>query len=268
MKKKTGHRYYKKKYNLPESVIFCKRCVNSNQRPHLKFDEDGVCSACHYYDYKNSKVDWKLREKELSKLLNKHRKNDGSYDVIVPSSGGKDSSYVAHILKQKYNMNPLTVTWSPNIYTEIGFQNHQNLIREGNLGNILVTPPGIIHKKLTQLSLEVLGDPFLPFIFGQMNCPLQMSIKFKIPLIFYGENPAAEYEGNIKSSLNPKRDLLSKSSEKFFMSGISPEKFIDYGIEKKELNSYSKPSNKEITKNKTELHYFSYYYKKLSEYNQ
>ena len=267
MKKKVGFRYYNKDYNLPRSVSFCKRCVNSNQRPHLKFDEDGVCSACHYYDYKNSNVNWELREKELQKLLKKHRKNDGSYDVIVPSSGGKDSSYVAHILKNKYKMNPLTVTWSPNIYTEIGFQNHQSLITKGNLANILVTPPGKIHKKLTQLSLEVLGDPFLPFIFGQMNCPLQMSIKFKIPLIFYGENPAAEYEGNIKASLNPKRELLSKENEKFFMSGIPPEKFIDYGVKKKDLVPYKKPTNKEIIKHKTELHYFSYYHNWVNQNN-
>ena len=185
MNKKIGFRYYKKGYNVPERVSFCKRCVNSNQRPHLKFDENGGVVLVIIMIIKIQKLIGALGKKNY-KNYQKHRKND--YDVIVPSSGGKDSSFVAHILKNKYNMNPLTVTWSPNIYTEIGFHNHQSLIREGNLGNILVSPPGKIHKKLTRLSLEVLGDPFLPFIFGQMNCPLQLSIKFKIPLIFY-ENP-------------------------------------------------------------------------------
>ena len=80
-----------------------------------------------HYDLvqKNSQLNWKEREEELIELLNKHRKSDGDYDVLVPSSGGKDSMYVAHILKYKYNMNPLTVTWAPNAYTDIGLYNFQ-----------------------------------------------------------------------------------------------------------------------------------------------
>ena len=107
---------------LPKEVIWCKKCTISNQRPRIVFDSNGVCSACNNRDYKN-KIDWKLREKELLDLLDQHRRNDGSWDVIVPSSGGKDSGYVAHVLKYKYNMNPLTITWSPLRYTNIGFEN-------------------------------------------------------------------------------------------------------------------------------------------------
>ena len=108
-----------KRYSLPEDIKFCKKCTISNQRPRIRFDEDGICSACFYADYKRNKVDWDLREKELISLCDKHRKNDGSYDVIVPCSGGKDGSFVAHQLKYKYNMNPLTVTWSPLKYSSV-----------------------------------------------------------------------------------------------------------------------------------------------------
>ncbi|MCB1176970.1 MAG: N-acetyl sugar amidotransferase, partial [Leptospiraceae bacterium] len=107
---------------LPAEVKFCKKCVISNQRPKITFDEDGVCSACKNANYKN-KIDWDLREKELKDLLDQHRRKDGKWDVIVPSSGGKDSGFVAHQLKYKYGMNPLTVTWTPLIYTDIGFKN-------------------------------------------------------------------------------------------------------------------------------------------------
>ena len=72
-------------------------------------------------------INWEAREKELVKLLDKHRKNDGSHDCIVPGSGGKDSAYQAHILKYKYGMNPLTVTFAPSIYTDIGRRNIENL---------------------------------------------------------------------------------------------------------------------------------------------
>ena len=85
-----------KKYNLPKLVKFCKKCTISNQRPRITFDNNGICSACNFAEFKRNKIDWEKREKELLELCDKHRKKDGSYDVIVPCSGGKDGCYVAH----------------------------------------------------------------------------------------------------------------------------------------------------------------------------
>ena len=138
---------------LPNDVKWCKNCVISNQRPRIIFDENGICSACKYSATKNNNINWDKREQELLKLLDKHRKNDGSWDVIVPSSGGKDSAYVAHQLRFKYNMNPLTVTWSPLKYTEIGWANMESKINSG-LSNILYSPNGNLQKKLARLCLE------------------------------------------------------------------------------------------------------------------
>ena len=96
---------------LPKDVVFCNKCVVSNQRPRIKFNlkVDGQCSACDYAEEKKS-IDWEQREKELQELCNNYRSKDGSWDVIVPSSGGKDSGMVAHKLKHKYGMHPLTIT--------------------------------------------------------------------------------------------------------------------------------------------------------------
>ena len=131
--------------NLPEKVIFCKHCVISNQRPSstveflsdtkskkdtILFDNYGVCDACKFNDIKNKNIDWDDREKKLIELLDKHRRNDGGYDVIVPGSGGKDSAFTSHILKYKYRMNPLTVTWAPHKYTDIGWKNFENWIQK------------------------------------------------------------------------------------------------------------------------------------------
>ena len=113
-------------HGLPEKVIFCKKCVISNQRPSTQrefkkqdtnidtigFGEDGICDTCKWFEYKNSKIDWPQRDAELRDLCDRFRRNDGRFDVIVPASGGKDSIYVAHVLKHVYNMNPLTVTWA------------------------------------------------------------------------------------------------------------------------------------------------------------
>ena len=194
MSKLTPHQV-KEFYQLPEKVVFCKKCVVSNQRPRIAFDKNGICNACNYAYKKHNLIDWNEREKELLELLDKFRSKDGSYDVVVPVSGGKDSSSVAHKLKYKYNMHPLTVTWAPHIYTQVGWSNLQNFIHSG-FDNILGTPNGKVHKSLTRLSFEMLGDPFQPFVFGQMSFPFKIATKFNIPLVVYGENGEAEYGGS------------------------------------------------------------------------
>ena len=162
-------------------------------------------------------------------LLDKHRRNDGRYDVIVPCSGGKDAAYIAHELKHKYGMNPLTVTWAPHLYTEIGFKNLHEMIRVGDLANVLGTPAGETHKKLTKLSFEILGDPFQPFIYGQTNFPLQVAVQHNVPLIMYGENGEVEYGGDMKNAFSPTRDYKGDHKKHYF-SGLGPEDLIKYGV--------------------------------------
>ena len=83
-----------------KTVSHCTRCVQTSQRPRMLFDQDGVCSACLYWDKKAS-IPWKDREIELAEILDRHRSKDGAYDVIVTGSGAKDSGYVTHQLKTK-----------------------------------------------------------------------------------------------------------------------------------------------------------------------
>jgi N-acetyl sugar amidotransferase len=248
------------RYKLPEKVIYCKKCTISNQRPRITFDEHGVCSACNFAEFKKSKINWNDRENELLKLLDRHRRNDGSFDVIVPASGGKDSAYVAHELKHKYGMNPLTVTWSPHLYTEIGFQNFQNMIHKGNLHNILGSPAGDVHRKLTKISFDVLGDPFQPFIYGQANFPLKIAKDFKIPLIMYGENGEVEYGGDMKNAFKPTRDWHGDQKTHYF-SGFNPEDMAKFGLSENDVKPYMAPSNDELTKLGLEIHFYGYYKK-------
>ena len=128
-------------YGLSNEVKYCKNCVISNQRPNsaieyehsknsekktINFDENGICDACNFAEKKSKGIDWKSRDQELQELCNRFRKTDGSYDCIVPGSGGKDSFYASHILKHKYGMHPLTITWAPHIYTDWGWHNFQS----------------------------------------------------------------------------------------------------------------------------------------------
>tara|TARA_B100000427_G_scaffold329087_1_gene344023 strand:- start:3346 stop:4563 length:1218 start_codon:yes stop_codon:yes gene_type:complete len=199
-------------YNLPENVIFCKKCVVSNQRPQstiefkssnnqkkgIKFGKDGICDACKYND-KKKVINWKEREKKLFHILEKYRKNNGDYDCIVPSSGGKDSSFTAHILKNKYKMNPLAVTWAPNMWTEVGLNNFQNLSRVGGVDSFLYTPNGNLHRYLTKKAFLNLGHPFQPFMHGQKIIGPKIASQLNISLVIYGENQA-EYGNDIKDN--------------------------------------------------------------------
>lgn len=246
------------RYNLPDEVKFCKKCTMSNQRPRITFDADGVCSACRFAEIKDSTIDWQQREKELIETLDRFRRNDGRYDVIVPCSGGKDAAYIAHELKHKYKMNPLTVTWAPHLYTEVGWKNLHNMCRIGDLANVLGTPAGKVHRLLTKLSFEILGDPFLPFIYGQTNYPMQVALMYDIPLVMYGENGEVEYGGDMKNAFSPTRDYRTDHKKHYF-SGISPEDFVKYGIAQQDLFPYMAPNNEDLEKLGLELHFYGYY---------
>jgi N-acetyl sugar amidotransferase len=247
-----------KMYNLPAKVKYCSKCVISNQRPRITFDLNGICSACNFAEIKKNIFDWDERDQELVALCNKHRKNNGDYDVIVPCSGGKDGSFVAHQLKYKYGMNPLTVTWAPLKATEIGRRNLHSFIASG-FDNILGTPNGIVTSKLTQLANRHLGDPFQPFIYGQTNFPLHIAVKYNVQLIMYGENGEVEYGGDMKNAFVPTRQI--EDHDQHYFSGMPPEFWIEHGVSEADLRPFMPPKFEEIQNNKTEIHFLGYYKK-------
>jgi N-acetyl sugar amidotransferase len=210
-----------------QTVSYCTRCVQTSQRPRMLFDQDGVCSACLYWDKKPS-LPWKDRESELAEILDRHRSKDGAYDVIVPGSGGKDSAYVTHQLKTKWGMHPLTVTWSPFAYTEIGYANFQAFIQSG-FDNLLATPNGYLHRKLTLLSTALVGDPFLPFIWGQVNYAFHVAKSMNVPLVFFGENGEAEYGGSSDTEELSGMPITSWSQNYF--KGTTPSQLLEVGVE-------------------------------------
>jgi len=266
------------KYGLPEQVVFCKHCVMSNQVPvsaiefkhtidykhmTLHIDEEGICDACRYAG-KKEQIDWKEREKELLKLLDKYRRNDGYYDCIVPGSGGKDSGYAAHILKYKYGMHPLTVTWPPALYTDYGYKNFKNWIEVGGFDNIAFKPNGKIMKLLTRLSVENLLHPFQTFILGQKNLAPKIALNYKIPLIFYGENEA-EYGNPIADNTTSLRDKSFYSMtnlNEIYLGGVSILELIEkYDIPLADLMAFLPADYREIEQTKIEVHYLGYYIK-------
>lgn len=265
-------------YGLPEQVAFCSKCVYSNQRPTsavefkhrpdskkttLHFDEEGVCDACRTAELKDE-IDWGARENELLKLLDRHRRDDGQYDCIVPGSGGKDSFYAAHVLKYKYGMHPLTVTWPPIMYTEYGHLNFRNWVEKGGFDNISFNQNGRVMKLLTRLSIENLFHPFQTFIIGQKNIAPKVAAKYGIPLIFYGENEA-EWGNPIADNISSLRDkafYTMKSLDEIYLGGVSIKELVGrYEIPLADLMAYLPVHREELEKSRIEVHYLGYYLK-------
>jgi len=267
-------------FNLPEKVFFCKNCVISNQRPssiqefkhnkqrdgarYLQFDGNGICDACNQAKNKIKNINWDDRENELIKLLDQYRRNDGSYDCLVPGSGGKDSVFAAHILKYKYNMNPLTVTWPPIMYTDYGYKNFRNWIEIGGFDNITFNQNGRVMKILTKLAIENLLHPFQTFILGQKNLAPKIAAKFGIDLVFYGEhegeygNPIAE---NTKS-LRDKANFTMNNLDEIYLSGVPVKQLLEsYDLSLNEIMTFLPFHKDEYKKSNLQVHYLGYYMK-------
>lgn len=253
------------KYDLPLDVRYCTHCVISNQRPRIHFDDSGKCSACRVAEMKRTQIDWDLREKELIELCDRHRSADGSWDVIVPCSGGKDSAFTAHQLKTRYGMHPLTVTWAPHIYTDLGWKNLQAFIHSG-FDNILATPNGLVHREMTRLAFEHLGDPFQPFIYGQKAFPLQIAVKYKVPLIMYGEDGEVEYGGDLTAIGRNGHDA-SDDLIKHYFSGVGPLEWTKHGVKAEDLHYYLPPTTKETEAADLKIRFFGYYKKWVPQEN-
>ena len=265
-------------YGLPEEVIFCQRCVMSNQRPSstaefrntadrkiatLHVDDDGVCDACRFAEQKEQ-IDWEARERELLQLLDQHRRSDGQYDCIVPGSGGKDSGMAAHLLKYKYGMHPLTITWPPAIYTDIGWKNFRDWIDIGGFDNVTFNPNGRVHRLLTRLATENLLHPFQPFILGQKNLAPRIAVKYGIPLVFYGENES-EYGNPIaenSTSLRDKSYFAMRNASEIRLGGLSAsDLFEEHGLTPNDIEPYLPADHAELERSEIELHYLGYYVK-------
>ena len=265
-------------YGLPVEVKFCKRCVISNQRPSstvefkntadvkkktIHFDAEGVCDACRFAEKKNTGIDWEKREAELKALCDKFRSSDGSYYCLVPGSGGKDSFMAAHLLKYKYGMHPLTVTWAPHVYTPWGWSNFEAWIHAG-FDNYLCTPNGRTHRLLTRLAVENLFHPFQTFMLGQKSLAPKMALLFNIPLIFYGENEA-EYGNPVADNASAVRDwkyFASNDPSEIYLGGVSIKDLgLKYGVQKGELAPYLPADPAAMQKLGAEVHYLGYYVK-------
>ena len=207
----------------------CRSCAMPDTRPDTPFI-DGECSACVSYK-KRPTIDWEARKAELIALLDRH---DGR--CIVPSSGGKDSTYqVMTLLELGADVTVVTATTCHP--THVGRQNIDNLSRHAR--TIEVSPNKTTRAKLNRLGLELVGDISWPEHAAIFSTPFRLSADLKIPLIFYGENPQDQYGGPVGS--NEAKSMTRRWVSEFggFL-GLRPSDFVGVeGITERDMRDYS-----------------------------
>lgn len=237
---------------------YCTLCVSPTTRPGLQLNAEGVCSACLMAKRKSSAIDWDVRKRSLEAIFDKHRrKADHEYDCIIPVSGGKDSVYQVHMVKNVFNMNPLCITWRTLARTKRGEENLQAL---KNIGvdhiDFSPNPSGI--NKITRRAFEEFGDSSLIDHLAIYNVIPKLALRLNIPLVIWGENPYMEYGGDEDKSTQD-RQSAKIVRENHILKGKGAEDWISDTISKREVYSYIPPDEAELDKIGYEPIYIGFY---------
>ena len=244
---------------MSTSIFWCKHCLNMSTRPRISFDNRGWCNACQWMEEKKT-MDWSARQHELKELLEKNRSKNGSFDCIVPVSGGKDGSYVAYMLKHKYGMNPLTVTVRPALSLDIGDKNLLNFIRSG-YDHIHISPNSKALDRLNKYGFIEKGFPYYGWLIAIMTAVIKTAANFKIPLLFYGEDGEVEYGGSVESKhkalygINYMKSVYLEGGHQKVFDRIKQDKDITDA----DLSFFQFPTDEEVSETGLSFTHWSYF---------
>ena len=222
------------------SFKYCQKCILPNTRPNINLTSNSkICDACATSISKPN-INWEEREKNLEKFLKKIKKLKSEFDCIIPVSGGKDSTWQV-IKALEYGLNPLCVTWRTPARNTLGEKNLRNLINLG-VNHIDFTINPKVEKAFTLKTFRTMGSSVIPMHMALHAIPLNLAVKFKIPLIIWGENSAYEYGGNNESLKGV--NLTRKWLEKYGVTnGTTAENWIDDNLTESKLKPYFWPSD-------------------------
>ncbi|WP_299615478.1 N-acetyl sugar amidotransferase [Pelagibius sp.] len=232
---------------------YCARCLYpANAKPTIILDEEGVCSGCRYHESRDaSDVDWEERREIFEQILDEARtmaKQRGNHhDCIVPVSGGKDSHFQVWILKKKYGMNPLLVTFNHTYNAPAGVRNLENLVEKSgcDLERFTAGPDSV--RRISRHMLETVGDITWHYHAGIRTYPFQVAVQRNIPLIVWGEHGFAELTGIV--TLEDFVEFTKWTRKEHDMRGYEPEDLIGKGgITHHDIAPYVYPSDEEIAR--------------------
>jgi len=208
---------------------YCKRCVYpANARPGIILDEQGVCSGCRVVESRED-IEWSGREQRLVDLLNSYkadqRAKGNPYDCIIPVSGGKDSTYQTWLMRQKYGMNPLLVSYNHTFNTPLGLRNLANLIDKMDCNLVrFTTAPGAA-KRLAKYMLMKVGDVTWHYHAGIQTFPIRAAVQYDVPLVVWGEEGFSELIG--MHNQDDFVEFTKKKRQEHSMRGFEPQDLLE-----------------------------------------
>lgn len=226
---------------------YCSRCLYPENHPlNIVFNEDGVCSGCVVHEEKDM-LDWSERLTKLKSILNSYKNTSkNNYDCIIPVSGARDSFFIVHTVKNVLGMNPLLVTYNKHYNTDVGVRNLAKLRMQFDcdIMTLTVNPESV--KKITRASIRKMGSIYWHCIAGQTVYPVQVAVKFKIPLIIWGAHQGVDQVGMF--SHFDEVEMTRKYRKEHDLMGVEAEDFIGEfdGITEQDIVQYKYPDDKEI----------------------
>jgi N-acetyl sugar amidotransferase len=223
---------------------YCTRCVLPDSKPDLVLDDEGVCSACRYFELR-ADINWRQREQELLAIADRYQsKNEGGWDCIVPVSGGKDSTFQVVQLK-RLGLNPLCVTASTCDLSDVGRANIQN-IKSLGVDLIEFSPNPKVRSVLNRIGLREVGDIAWPEHVGIFTIPVRVAVAYRTPLIVWGENSQHEYGGPAAAADN--QTLDRRWLEEFGgLLGLRVSDLIGMdGLRERDLVPYRYPTDEQL----------------------
>jgi len=246
---------------------YCKKCVEPESNPGITLDKEDVCNVCRYYK-KKKVVDWNKRSAELKRIVlwaKDHSK--GTYDCVIGVSGGKDSTKQALYARDVLGLNCLLVNNPPDVITDVGRDNIDNLYNHGfDLIKYYANP--VVYKKLVMRALTEHGNPQKPSEYTIAAIPLRVAINFRIPLVIHGENSALEMgEPKEFTSDNDFGGSALGFANSNTVRGGKAKDWIGEGIEMKDIIPYQYPSEAEIQASGVKAIYLGYYLQEFNTFN-
>ena len=226
---------------------FCNRCLYPENHPlNIIFDEHGICSGCRVHEEKDI-LDWDIRGQNLKKILDIYKNKSGkNYDCIIPVSGARDSYFIVHTIKNILGMNPLLVTYNKHYNTAVGIRNLANLriLFDCDIMTLTVNPETV--KKITRATIRKMGSIYWHCIAGQTVYPVQVAVKFKIPLIIWGAHQGLDQLGMF-SHLD-EVEMTRKYRKEHDLMGFEAEDLISEfdNVTEQDIVQYKYPDDKEI----------------------
>lgn len=242
---------------------YCKKCLQTDTRPGIRFDENGVCPACNYHS-SLQEVDWEERKKELDEIVAFGKANNHSgYDCIIGVSGGKDSTRQAFYVKEVLKMNPLLVSlgYPPEQVTQRGVDNVSNMINYG-FDCISINPSPQVWRRLMRKAFLQFTNWAKSTELALFSSVPRLAIAYQIPLIWWGENAALQLgDLNVMGKSGSDGNNLRKMNT---LGGGDVTWLLSEEIKKNDILQYIYPSEKEMEDADLRITFLGYFWKDWS----